>query len=552
MSEKNTSSILQTIKKKLHKLDKKSESNDQPTQVDDEFQYISSGDKAKKDAAPEKLPSLNDAESIKSSPKVDQPSASSESLKSDVLNFDDLDLDNEEGVSAKSVTAPSSPVPPVQSSSAGSKMSDSLESSPMDWLKDTNTSSSKVAVDSKVQNQSTPAIGSLPGDDLDFLSASSDNVLAQSNNAVSATPQDNMSNQASALGKDDLDLASLGLDEEHKDPIVAALAEVKKPQDPILEPKIDDLDLNLDDLGGDDKQKNVEVMNPVKEHDDLDFGDLNLDSHEEVKTVDNVVEEKQKDDDLDFEGLDEELKKELEGHLDKVEENKSSTVKDSDLQHDDFLKDISLPDSQQENQDPLGMNNASAAVSSDPLAFDSGVMSEEKIKVNQASAAPNLMNENMISGSSESKSDGMDFDFESELMGDGIASSSSASTVAPDTNQSAVVQEQVQAPQKIEVIPTQKSAQVNNNINLIVDPSEMKAMRVLSEDTVKQVSDSVKRLVDAKNVVSGVANFSQSPALGEIAAQLMEPKIDKWFNDNLPDLVERIVREEIKKLIPKE
>jgi cell pole-organizing protein PopZ len=76
--------------------------------------------------------------------------------------------------------------------------------------------------------------------------------------------------------------------------------------------------------------------------------------------------------------------------------------------------------------------------------------------------------------------------------------------------------------------------------------------RVLNDTTVKQVSDSVKKLIDAKNVVAGVSSFSQSPALAEIAAQLMEPKIDKWFNENLSELVEKIVREEIKKLIPKE
>ncbi len=75
---------------------------------------------------------------------------------------------------------------------------------------------------------------------------------------------------------------------------------------------------------------------------------------------------------------------------------------------------------------------------------------------------------------------------------------------------------------------------------------------VISEDTIKQTSDSVKKLIDAKNIVSGISSFSQSPMLGELASQLLEPKLEKWLNANLSQLVEKIVREEIKKIIPKE
>ena len=31
----------------------------------------------------------------------------------------------------------------------------------------------------------------------------------------------------------------------------------------------------------------------------------------------------------------------------------------------------------------------------------------------------------------------------------------------------------------------------------------------------------------------------------------MEPKLEKWLNENLPNLVEEIVRKEIEKIIPK-
>jgi cell pole-organizing protein PopZ len=38
----------------------------------------------------------------------------------------------------------------------------------------------------------------------------------------------------------------------------------------------------------------------------------------------------------------------------------------------------------------------------------------------------------------------------------------------------------------------------------------------------------------------------------ELATHLMEPKLEKWLNEHLPELVEQIVREEIKKIIPKD
>ncbi len=75
---------------------------------------------------------------------------------------------------------------------------------------------------------------------------------------------------------------------------------------------------------------------------------------------------------------------------------------------------------------------------------------------------------------------------------------------------------------------------------------------LLSQKAASNITDSIRKLVDAKNVVSGVTSFSKSEAFSDIAAQLMEPRLEKWLNENLPDLVERIVREEIKKIIPKE
>ncbi len=75
---------------------------------------------------------------------------------------------------------------------------------------------------------------------------------------------------------------------------------------------------------------------------------------------------------------------------------------------------------------------------------------------------------------------------------------------------------------------------------------------LLDKQAATNITDSIKKLIDAKNAISGVTSFSKSEAFADIAAQLMEPRLEKWLNENLPSLVEKIVRDEIKKIIPKE
>ncbi len=74
---------------------------------------------------------------------------------------------------------------------------------------------------------------------------------------------------------------------------------------------------------------------------------------------------------------------------------------------------------------------------------------------------------------------------------------------------------------------------------------------LIREETVYQASNSMKKLMEAKNLVNNVGKFSQDETLTKIAMNLMEPKLEKWLNDNLPALVENIVREEIEKIVPK-
>ena len=66
-----------------------------------------------------------------------------------------------------------------------------------------------------------------------------------------------------------------------------------------------------------------------------------------------------------------------------------------------------------------------------------------------------------------------------------------------------------------------------------------------------QSSNSIQKLLDAKSMMTGISNFMKTPYPIEIAVQLMEPKLEKWMNENLAQIVEKIVKEEISKIIPK-
>ena len=75
---------------------------------------------------------------------------------------------------------------------------------------------------------------------------------------------------------------------------------------------------------------------------------------------------------------------------------------------------------------------------------------------------------------------------------------------------------------------------------------------LIHQETIYQANDSIKKLIEAKNMIKNVNNFAQNETLSKIAISIMEPKLEKWLNENLPNMVEEIVRQEIDKIIPKE
>lgn len=105
-----------------------------------------------------------------------------------------------------------------------------------------------------------------------------------------------------------------------------------------------------------------------------------------------------------------------------------------------------------------------------------------------------------------------------------------------------IVQNQIE-----DIAETKKSDEIKKSINF-----ERINYNLIREETAYQANNSIKKLVEAKQMIKSVNNFAHNDILNKIAISLMEPKLEKWLNENLPDMVEGIVREEIEKIVSKE
>ena len=87
--------------------------------------------------------------------------------------------------------------------------------------------------------------------------------------------------------------------------------------------------------------------------------------------------------------------------------------------------------------------------------------------------------------------------------------------------------------------------------------SNMKSNGLLSEGNINRARNSIKELINTipkpqQFLSSQSAAFRSGETIEDMVAGILEPKLDQWLNENLPMIVERVVKEEIKKLIPKD
>ncbi len=475
MAEKNTLSILETIKKKMTKLDQKTEKDGNISDVSDEFEYITpargkAGTQAVQEKAESKMPDIIAEE--KSKPRLDD------------FNLYDLDLDDENSF-AKTVKpaspdvtqaiikpAPDSAETPQTIQTVGENFN---EEDVEDYEDEVEFKENEKIEEEPVE----PLSPSFPApeekeNDLNFEDQSEKNFEAQIEEEGEELSEEHEYKEEYKEETAEDTLTVEENNEKKEEPVAEASAIA-----PIL-----DEDLNFDDLEKDEKteallfppQKNEEVA-PVEIHDDQD--ELNLDH-------------------LDFDELSHEEEKPVEEPKQSVSENVESGESLSD---EELLKKLEQEAEEKRNQPKKDIS-----------------LTEE-----------------------------IELEFEKEIMGFKPKQDAEAS--------------QDQTPQSLETPQPQndknffeqdipKNSQTEQPA--ADDSASSKKESLIGEPAAAQASDAIKRLIDAQNVVSGIAQFSQSSAFSELATQLMEPKLEKWLNENLPQMVEKIVREEIKKLIPKE
>ena len=74
---------------------------------------------------------------------------------------------------------------------------------------------------------------------------------------------------------------------------------------------------------------------------------------------------------------------------------------------------------------------------------------------------------------------------------------------------------------------------------------------LIKEQTVSSISKSIDKLAEAQQALSNANKITQDENLKQLLQKMIEPKLEQWLNNNLPDLVEKIVQTEIAKLFDK-
>ncbi len=280
----------------------------------------------------------------------------------------------------------------------------------------------------------------------------------------------------------------------------------------------DDLDLDLDfdlDEDEDDKQpiaaKNSDEDLDLADLEDLkDDVDLNL---EQKQDEGNIVENNKEG---SLEEIDENISKD--NLLDEeIVNNNSNSLdlkkEDKDLELDIDNDDFNLEGDKKDNQ------------YSDKLPKNDSIMSDQDdIKLNLE--------------------DGHDEFLDSKTQQD-----SSSENSLDDLG------EDLTFDQKDELKDSNQEERQNNNPNW---PNGMinESMKdnLLSKQTIEKTSNSIKNLMN---------NFNKKPSsdknldslhtitVEQMMMSMLQPKLEEWLNANLPNLVEKIIREEIAKIIPK-
>ncbi len=499
MAEKNTLSILETIKKKMGKLDQKPKPENKIADLSEEFQYITPTKKAAEAVAEKKEEIVATKPAIKfeddlgiedpkkpAAPAAAAPTPAKTEKKLEDFNLDDLDLDDETALAKK-------PAAPVEAKVEEGFSEEDVE----DYEDSVDLSEDEKKPEEKPREEKVE-------DDLNLDELEIDNL------------EEEPKAPADQEQEDDLDLSALDFEDEKAAEIPQKKAEAED-------------ELNLDDL---ELEPEEITPKPAEEKDPLD--ELSLEELEKIPAesaakiaAPQVAEEKDPLDDISLE------------ELEKESEIAAAKIVKKEPEKEDNLDDIDLSDLEEESAREVALASEKGKIEKQispqdeiDLEFGREIMGArpEISRVNEQKFIPNQQ----VQPEEEFE---IDQPIHQELPQQNFAPTSEAQEQGENFSE-----DWLSAP-----LPQEEPHYAASNVSKMERRGE-----IIHETTARQTTDSIKRLLDAKNIISGISTFSKNPELSEIAMNLLEPKLEKWCNENLSELVEKVVREEIKKLIPKE
>jgi cell pole-organizing protein PopZ len=537
--QKGTISILESIRNKMHKIEKGNNVASNPEHHSDgDFEYIDSSSKdiinSKKNANISNTSQLNIT--------ITSDTQNNSTNKDDDFDFLSIDKENEdiiapvtaEGASAKLTSEPKSPEPgnlepeaiktnleTKADNSLDLEMETELQDNPTNNLPpvgNTGTGSDNTALELQ-KNILDSASKSMASDDLGDLDALEDEHQETKTNV--AAPVVNETAKPTIEAHDDIDDLEepADLEDDHN---------VAPTQENIATAIDDDLG-DLDDLEEEVVEAKAESHEAATE-DDLE----NLKDLEEKTTTANVEKPKETniEDDLDLENLDDEIEDDLDlENLDDEEVDAKEETEEEDDEDDIDLNDLS----------DLEEEPKQAAPQQAPAVAEKNVVAEkniaEKIEIKKEDADLNL------------DEDLGDIDLEEEKISAPTVNVTPINT--PPTPQIVESKPTIQAEQtseQIQNIPSQPLTPPSNPVN---------NNNMISEDVAKKTTDSIKELISSipkkQQLLSSTAPaFKSGETIEDMVAALLSPRLEQWLNENLPVMVEKIVKEEIKKLIPNE
>jgi len=480
--QKGTISILESIRNKMHKIEKPSVTTpDTEVDSDDDFEYI---DSSKEIINSSKQPSLGETANI----------------SDDTENNTNKDDDDFDFLSSEKNETGSGTTPPAEKSSpAPINAKDTLETKnqPLD-TKSEATSEEKNTEESLLEKLQRERIEKSKTETLETKKPLDTPAVPAPQNAKNdkveevddlTDPEDLEEDLEEENPEDDIfDDAEEGDEEEKIEDKTANLVATEKKVVEIKTEEIqetvetDDFD-NFDDIEEDSEEKTNDATT--------------LDEIEELSEVkDSPLEPKEKNDDMETDDLDD-------INLDDLDKIEDTTKEDTDLNDLDLKEDADLEDldlDEVEEEKPVKDVKKVETVLEKPLA---------------------------IAPTQKTKQEKIDDDLNDLDL-----------------------EEEINAPITKNINSNKMAEQVQNN-------NSIEKNNMISDHVAKKTTDSIKELISSIPKKQQLLS-TQSPAfksgqtIEDMVAELLAPRLEQWLNENLPSMVEKIVKEEIKKLIPQD